>query len=150
MADYSLLDELTASPTEPMAQAKRDYHLGVIKAALHKLKTSENPGYEAWKQVATAVNLMETLIKMGILADPDKLIEDAARGMNDAALRFLEMNKPLRFDGPGLTAVTNLLADYEEVIGQIPHRTMIKAYRKTQLELEKKYGQRKKNMKVKL
>lgn len=60
---YSLLDELTASTTQPMPERNRTHQLRRMADALHELMHAPAPSTTAWRVVSDAVNFLETLVQ---------------------------------------------------------------------------------------
>jgi hypothetical protein len=128
---YSMLDELMASPTEPLSAEKRQHQLVRMFAALDNLVRAESPTKEDWRLCSGAVNMVESLIDMGICEDNSGLLMDAITALAKAGKRNLE-GKPIRLDGQGLTAVRGILQDYADLLEIIPARVMIRCHRKTE------------------
>jgi hypothetical protein len=129
---YSMLDEMMASPTEPLAQEKRQFHLLRMYEGLRALEIAPEPSTEAWRVVSDAVNLMETLIlEMKICEDASGLLMDAITAMAKAGQRNLA-GGAIRLDGPGIQAVRAVLRDYAELIEVLPARTMVRCHRLTE------------------
>lgn len=129
---YTIWDELTASPTELLPQAKRDYQLSRMWQGLRSLEQDPKPTSDDWRVVSDAVNLLETLVKMGEMQDNSGLLHDAVRELAIAGARHLQEGKPIRLDGPGVFTIRSVLEDYADAIGALPARTMIKAHRLTE------------------
>lgn len=126
-----MLDELMASPTEPLSSEKRQHQLVRMFAALDNLVKAESPTKEDWRLCSDAVNMVESLIDMGICEDNSGLLMDAITALAKAGKRNLE-GKPIRLDGQGLTAVRGILQDYADLLEAIPARVMIRCHRKTE------------------
>lgn len=129
---YSMLDEMMASPTEPLTQDKRQYQLLRMYEGLRALEIAPEPSTEDWRVVSDAVNLMETLIlEMKICEDASGLLMDAITAMAKAGQRNLA-GGAIRLDGPGIQAVRAVLRDYAELIEVLPARTMVRCHRLTE------------------
>ena len=127
-----MLDEMMASPTEPLAQEKRQYQLLRMYEGLRALEIAPEPSTEDWRVVSDAVNLMETLIlEMKICEDASGLLMDAITAMAKAGQRNLA-GGAIRLDGPGIQAVRAVLRDYAELIEVLPARTMVRCHRLTE------------------
>lgn len=150
MGTYTLMHELMASSTEPLAPEKRNYHLARIRQGLYNIARAPQPSYDDWKVCSTAVNMMETLIEMGVVQDPDGLHADAIKSMAEAGTRHAEKGVAIRLSGFGIQAMQALVRDYGEVIEQIPARTMIRAFRLTEQKVERMFGKKTKRRGVKL
>ena len=133
---YSAMDVLLASPDTPTPADKRTHQLTRMWNGLHNLETAENPTEDDWMVCSDAINLMETLIKMGLVEDNGGLIEDAIKALSDAAHRTTQ-GKPMRLSGQGIQAVRAVLEDYAAVLEVVPHRQMIMAHRATETTLQK-------------
>ena len=128
---YTLLTELTASPTEPLPAEFRRHQLTRMYDGLHSLETAEKPTTDAWRVVSDAINLMETVVAQGIAQDGCGLLEDAVAAMARAGRRYTDSGV-IRLDGEGIQAVRCVLADYAEVIDALPARTMYRVHRLTE------------------
>jgi len=126
------VDEMMASPTEPLTQEKRQYQLLRMYEGLRALEIAPEPCTEDWRVVSDAVNLMETLIlEMKICEDASGLLMDAITAMAKAGQRNLA-GGAIRLDGPGIQAVRAVLRDYAELIEVLPARTMVRCHRLTE------------------
>ena len=140
---YTILDEMTASPTQPVTDKNREYQLGRIRQALKNIESGAAPVPNDWRVCSDAINLMDTLIRhnngtwMDCDGDPVEikdasgLLDDAIAGMAMAGKRSTE-GKPIRLDGPGIRAVRAVIDDYEGMVEVLPARTIIKAFRITE------------------
>ena len=119
---YSLIQEMMASPTEPLPQAQRTHQLTVMWEGLVSLESGEKPSTNDWRVCSDAINLLETLIEMGLVEDRNGLLNEGVTEMAMARKRYRQ-GKPLRLSGTGIFAVRSLLEDYAEVINLLPfHR----------------------------
>lgn len=128
---YSMLDELMASPTEPLSAEKRQHQLVRMFSALDNLVKADSPTKEDWRLCSDAVNMVESLIEMGVCQDESGLLMDAVTALAKAGKRNLE-GKPIRLDGQGLNAVRGILNDYADLLAVIPARVMIRCHRRTE------------------
>lgn len=62
---YTLMHELTASPTQPIPLKKRTHQLSVMWEGLRAMERDPNPTPNDWRVCSDAVNLMETFITQG-------------------------------------------------------------------------------------
>lgn len=128
---YTLLDEMMASPTEPLPLKDRLYTVSGMQQALFAIKVDPHPSVVDWRVLSDMVNLMHTLVDMGELEDGQNLLRDAMESMVDAANRH-KGGHTLRFDGPGVRAMTALFEDYSQALDALPARTMIRCHRLTE------------------
>ena len=128
---YTLLHEISASPTEPLPQEWRTHQLTNMWDGLRDLETHPAPDTSAWRVCSDAVNLMETLVEQREVEDAQGLLADAVAALAEAGKRH-RAGGPLRLSGPGMQAVRAVLEDYSEVIAVLSARTMIRAHRKTE------------------
>lgn len=131
MQTYSLLDEMMASPTDPLPIDQRTYHLTRIFSSLDNIASGDNPSRDDWRHCADAVNILESLVNIGVVSDVSGLLGDAVKALGAAGKRNLD-GMQIRLDGPGLLAVRAVLEDYTEVLDSVPARDMIRAYRQTE------------------
>jgi len=128
---YTLLDEITASPTEPTPATSRTHQLSLMWQGLAAIESSPAPSTNDWRLCSDAVNLMETLIAMEVVEDSSGLLMDAITALAMAGRRA-QQGKPIRLDGAGIQAVRAVLEDYAAVLEAVPHRTMVRAHRRTE------------------
>lgn len=136
MKTYTHWDVLMASPTEPLPVQKRMFQLTRMFEGMSALERDPNPTYDDWKVVSDALNMMETLLVMGQVEDPDNLIGDAAKALAKAGNRSLE-GHPIRLDASAINTVRSILEDYCTVLDNLPARTMIQAHRQTESRVTK-------------
>lgn len=130
---YNIMDELMASPTDPLPMAYRTHQLTRMYEGLHALETADNPTTDDWRVVSDAVNMLETLVvEMKVCEDSSGLLMDAVRGLALAGQRHKREGKPIRLDGPGIQAVRSVLASYSELIDMLPASTMYRCHRLTE------------------
>lgn len=141
---YTLMDELMASPTAPLSAAQLQAHLIPMLDGLRALEQDQQPTIHHWRALSDAVNMLETLVNLGVCADESGLLNDAARSMGEAGTRHLRTGAPIRLDGPGISAVRAVLEDYGQLIPQLPARVMVRCHRLTELRIARiAAGQRK-------
>ena len=129
---YSHWDVLMASPTEPLQKKKRDHQLTVMKAGLENIERAPEVTLRDWEVVFDAVNMMQTLLEMGVVADEQDAIGDAVTALANAGMRHLQKGMSLRLNGPDIVTLRGVLEDYEMVLENLPARTMIAAHRATE------------------
>lgn len=132
---YTIIDEMMASPTEPLPVAWKTYQLTRMYEGLAAMEKAPSPTTDDWRVVSDAVNLMETLIEtMQVCEDDSGLLMDAITAMAMAGRRNRE-GGAIRLDGAGIQAVRSILADYAELLDVLPARTMIRCHRLTEKRL---------------
>lgn len=133
---YTLIDEMMASPTEPLPQHWRTYQLTRMYAGLSNLEQADNPAPDDWRVVSDSVNLVETLVvEMNVCQDDSGLLMDAITALAMAGKRSKE-GKTLRLDGAGIVAVRSILRDYSELIEVLPARVMVRCHRLTEQRIQ--------------
>lgn len=128
---YTLLDEMCASPIEPLPVEWIRKELTSMWDGLAQIETGEAPDKFDWGIVADCVAFSRVFILMGETQDPHCLLEDAANLMLEAKLRFLDTGV-LRLSGPGIQLIRGVLEDYAEVISVLPARRVIRCHRLTE------------------
>ena len=132
---YTILDEMMASPTEPLPAEYRRHQLTRMYDGLAAMETGASPTTDDWRVVSDAVNLMETLIEtMKVCEDESGLLLDAITALAMAGRRNLT-GAAIRLDGVGIQAVRAILEDYAALIDVLPARTMIRCHRLTETRL---------------
>jgi hypothetical protein len=132
---YTLLDELTASPTDPLPSAWRIHQLTKMYDSLHQIEQGESPTPDDWRICSDAVNLVETMVvEMKVCEDNSGLLMDAITAMAMAGRRNLA-GAAIRLDGAGIQAVRAILEDYAALLDVLSARTMIRCHRLTEKRL---------------
>ena len=132
---YSLMDELMASNTEPMPEKMRTYHLTRIYQGISALEKAPVPTLQDWQAVADGVNMIETLIvEMKLVDDASGLLRDAVEAMALAGRRHLAGGN-IRLDSVGIQAVRAIIEDYASLLAMLPHRTMVRCHRLTEIRV---------------
>ncbi|MDD2728299.1 hypothetical protein [Malikia sp.] len=151
---YSRIDEMMASPHQPLSAERRRHQLSRMWEGLRAIETAPNPTNDDWRLCSDAVNLMETLLRNGDarpdehgqvssnwwrdcagdwvqIHDSGKLLMDAVAAMAAAGIRKLDGGQ-IRLDADGTQAVRALLEDYRDLLDVLPARTIIRAHRLTE------------------
>ena len=128
---YSWIDVMMAHPVNPMPVEKQIYQLDAMRSGLDAMERSDNPQPNDWRCVSDAINLLETMVKMGLIDDSEGLLNDAVTAMGEAGSRAMA-GKTLRLSGQGIQACRSVLDDYAMAMSQLSERTMIQAYMRTE------------------
>jgi len=132
---YTIMDEMMASPTEPLPVAHRTHQLTMMYQGLHAMETAPEPTTDDWRVVSDAINLMETLVvEMKVCEDSSGLLMDAITALAVAGKRN-RAGGTIRMDGVGIQAVRSILSDYAELLNMLPARTMYRCHRLTEKRL---------------
>lgn len=143
---YSFLDEIMASPTEPMPQAKRVHHLTIMWQGLAAMEAGIDATPNDWRLCSDAVNLMEMLMAPSekwldcsgqevTFIDEHGLLNQAIAALAKSGVRHRE-GQPLHLDGENAQAVRGILESYSDAVEALPHRTMIRCHRKTEIRIQ--------------
>lgn len=151
---YSMIDEMMASPFQPLANEKRRHQLTRMWEGLRAIEQAPEPTNDDWRVCSDAVNLMETLCDNGsakpddhgvlrngwwldcagepvLISDTQGLLRDAVAALAFAGVRKME-GKQIRLDAKGIHAVRAVLEDYRDLLEVLPARTIIRAHRLTE------------------
>jgi hypothetical protein len=129
---YGVLDELMASPTNPLPEASRMHQLTVMWQGLRAMETDAQPTTNDWRVCSDAVNLMETFVlEMRVCTDASGLLMDAITALAMAGKRH-RAGGQIRMDGAGIQAVRAVLEDYAALLDVLPHRTVLRCHRLTE------------------
>ena len=131
MSTYTMMDVMMASPERPLPEHKRTHQLLIMYEALHSLEQDPKPQTIHWDRVNNSILMMEALLGMGHIQDPDGLLLDAVEALGKAGFRSME-GQTLRLDGKDIMTVRGVLEDYSNIIHVMPERTMIQAHRKAE------------------
>lgn len=61
---YTVMDELMASPVNPLAQRQRDHHMGIIIRAFEAVQKGERPTLNDVMHVGDCVNMLDAIVGM--------------------------------------------------------------------------------------
>lgn len=125
---YSVLMMMMASPTEPMPEFMRRHHITLMTNALNAIVSGDNATTNDWRTICDGINMLESLVQSGIMADDHKTIEAAVKAMHAAAKRS-QQGKGIRLDGPGIQVIHGILEDYQTAIESLSHRDMVSCHR---------------------
>lgn len=128
---YTTMDVLLASPIKPTPADSRRHQLTRMWGGLASIESGPNPTTDDWRVCSDAVNLMETLVRQGVVEDSRGLLDDAVEALAKAGTRARE-GHTLRLDGKGIQTVRALLEDYADLLEVLPHRTMVACHRATE------------------
>lgn len=140
---YTLLSELTASPSQPLAESARVHHLSLMWEGLRSLEIDQKPATDDWRVCSDAVNMLATFTTFNggqwldcagdvvTISDGSGLLMDAITALEMSGKRHRE-GKRLGLDALGIQAVRAVLENYAELIETLPARTVIKAHRQTE------------------
>lgn len=132
---YTIMDEMMASPTEPLPSEYRLHQLTRMYEGLSAMEQAQNPTTDDWRVVSDAVNLMETLIEtMKVCEDGSGLLMDAITALALVGKRNMAVGA-IRLDGAGIQAIRAILEDYAALIDVLPARTIIRCHRLTEKRL---------------
>ena len=144
---YSCTQLVLASRTEPLpGTASQLVHM---EAALTSIERDPAPSVHSWRLLSDAVNMMETLIKLSpvrvrvlggqldeyTIKDESGLLPDAVQALAEAGRRHVQQHAPIRLSGIGIQAVRAVLADYADLVGQLPAWVLLHCHRETERRL---------------
>lgn len=132
---YGLLEVISSSPTSPIPEEKRRHQLTKMWQGLRAMEVEEIPQPNDWRVVSDAINLMETLVKMGHATDDSGLLNDAIGVMAAAGQRHMK-GLPIRLSGEGIQIVRAVLEDYAGALEVLSHRTMVMCHAATEKRLQ--------------
>jgi hypothetical protein len=127
-----LLNPLAA--LRPASKEQRDRVMGEFLSSLDTMARGSHPGVEEWRSLSDAVNSVETLALHLHKLDPLEVmptVNDAIAAMVAASKRFRD-GQGMRLDAPGLKALRDVLAIYEQCLEGLTEREMSQAQAETQ------------------
>ena len=132
-AGYSAMDELLASPTEPMPVATQNHYFELILSALEGLSSELTS--RQWNALSEMVNIMQTMCMRGLCEDANGLVEDAVEALANAGRCHLA-GDAIQLSATEQSSVRAIAADFIEVTQVIPHREMVRCHRATQIRID--------------
>lgn len=100
--------------------------------ALDCIERGQHPGEEEWRSLSDAVNTLETMCVIGMLdsAEVMPIVSAAVVAMALAAKRF-HAGHGMRFDGPGIRALRDVIDVYRQCLEGYTEREMARAQQAT-------------------
>ena len=144
---YSSTQLALASRTEPLPNTASQ--LVRMETALASIARDQSPSVHSWRLLSDAVNMMETLTKLSpvrvrvvggrldeyVIKDESGLLNDAVQALAEAGCRHVQQQAPIRLSGPGIQAVRAVLADYADLVSQLPAWVLLHCHRETERRL---------------
>ena len=118
----------------PASREQRDAVMLRFTTALQEIASGRHPGEAEWRDLSDAINTVETLaLSLGKLEPTEVMptVNAAIAAMVGAAKRF-QAGQGMRVDGPGLEALRDVLAIYEQALVGLTEREMAMAQAETQ------------------
>lgn len=128
----SLIHVMMADAVKPMSTNAYASQMAQMWLALAAIERAPQPTRNDWRLCSDAVNIMESLVDMEVVADEQGLLKDAVQALAEAGQRTIATGAVIRLTGPGMAAVRAVLEDYAQVLEQLPARTMMQAQRNTE------------------
>lgn len=135
---YTVMDELLASPTQPLHRNQQGHHLGIITRAFESVQKGERPALNDVMHIGDCVNMLDTIANMrfnerGTEYEQIEFSENTRCEASNAVARCVIRGREAgiyRFDAPGLAVIREVIEFYTDLIETIPARVFIKAHRK--------------------
>lgn len=136
---YSIVDEMMASPVQPLLKIHQDHHMGIINRAFESLEKGACPTLSDAAYIGDVVNMLDTIVNMRFnetakdfdaIEFPEEKRRAAVFAVTCCVTRGRERGV-YRFDAAGLTAIREVIEFYSALIEVIPARVFIKAHRQT-------------------
>ncbi len=118
----------------PVRREECDRVMRRFFTALHEIAAGRYPGEAEWRDLSDAINTVETLALHLHKLEPAEVmptVNAAIAAMVGAAHRF-KAGQGMRVDGPGLEALRDVLAIYEQCAEGLTEREMCMAQAETQ------------------
>lgn len=143
-----MLDVLSASSVEPLPSWQRVWTLTRMLLSLDAMERGHADSSD-WKFVSDAVNMLETLIGMGVCVDDGGLLEAAHEAMGEAGSRYTERGGSMQLIGDEVQTMRAVLEDYGTALDTLSARTMITAHRRCEARIQTLLKQQPKKRKAK-
>jgi hypothetical protein len=127
---------LTASKTQALREDDRVRVLARLEVALGNLQLEPQPSKWAWRDLTDMVNFLQSLIELGWATDESGHIEAAKQALYRSS-RALEDHGTIRLDGPGLSAMREVLDQFTELLGQLSAHSYWVAVRHTKQRIQR-------------
>lgn len=127
---------LTASKTTAIPKTQQDDILTRLEGALANLREAPTPSKWAWRDLTDMVNFLQSLIELGWATDESGHIEAAKEALYRSS-RALEDHGTIRLDGPGLSAMREVIDQFTDLLGQLSAHSYWMAVRHTKQRIQR-------------
>lgn len=128
---------LLASKTEPLSQRERDQLYTRVDRAYADMATSAEPKTGSWRDLADAVNFLQSMKELEWLEDEGDVIEQAKAALYEAHTNFLGERAKLRVSGTGLKQLQQCQGRFEEVVAAMSAHSYWKAVHHARTRIER-------------
>lgn len=128
---FTMVDELMASPTEPAAPEVHAVRIALARESLNLMRSPETATVAAWSVCCMVGNCTETMLRQGLAADPDGLLQDAFDALKRAARAVRVPSDPISIPPEDFASVANMVEDWASILEQAPARDVVRAFRAT-------------------
>jgi hypothetical protein len=129
--NFTLLDELRASPDHPMPERDAARRVAEVRKNLDALAHGTQPDKVNWRLVALAGNILEVMRELDMINDPDDLLADSFGVLRSVAEYATQHGVPPRLVGAEIAIVDGMVQAFADALAGLPHRTVIRAMRET-------------------
>lgn len=127
---FSMLDELLASPTDPAPEVHTN-RIAAARSAVVSMRSPETASITAWSLCCMVGNILETMIQLGLVADPDGLLQDGFDALKRATEAVRAPGAPVALPPADFPVVEAMVEDWAAVMVAMPARDIIRAFRAT-------------------
>jgi hypothetical protein len=128
---FTLAEQLMASPVHPLPVADAAERVRVAREHLERLQYAAEPAVMDWRVCAMVGNVIEVMLGMGLLRDDERVLANAQGVLRAASEHALANDVRPRLVGVEAEHVRALIDAFEQVLAEVPHRTMIRVFRET-------------------
>lgn len=128
---FTLMDELLASPSNPSPPGYHDARIKAARLAVEGLAVPERSSVTAWSLCCMVGNVLETMLKQGLASDPDGLLQDAFDRLRAAAEAASVPGSVVCLSPGDHAVVAAMVEDWAEILLAAPARDVIRAFRAT-------------------
>ena len=132
---YSLAHELCASGTQPMPKETQEHFFLKVYSALDDFANSNAPDPRSWKLLYDILDLFETMVLDGLCEDQENILNGAEEAIVSSGKLYAFEKQQFSVTEQQLQYLRNMVADFESIVSQIPHRKMIQIHRRTTARL---------------
>lgn len=136
---FTHADEVTASAVAPLHHRKIKATAASLRATVdHIIYGRQAPMRFHWAEIIDAANVVEALLDLRHIDDPDGLHKDVHDALTAAGQRVLRKQVgQLRFNAKEAADLLEFVDAYEKIMGELSARQMIQAFRHTEERLER-------------
>lgn len=127
---WSMATALLADANNPLPHPQRTAMLVRMHSGLEDIAKAAEPSINSWRDLADATNWLQSCLELGWVEDNNRAIDAAKAALLDAKQNYDRHGK-LRMNAQSLSAMRNMLEQFQELTGALSAREYWSAVKRT-------------------